>query len=98
MQRSYESALNHAPARRDASCPRGSDGPDGRHALAAHVGFIHLHRRTLQLHVALSQQATQLLKNAPCGFLGHASFALNLFRGDAAPSPTHEVHGVGTKS
>lgn len=63
-------------------------------ALSAHVGFIHLHRRALQLHVALRKKAANLPEHAPCSFVGDASLALNLFCGDAATSRAHEIHRV----
>jgi hypothetical protein len=62
--------------------------------LAAVVHLIHLHRRTLQLHSVFGEQRANLFEHAPCGLVGDASFALNLFCGDAATSGTHEVHGV----
>lgn len=59
---------------------------------AAEVGFVHLYRR-LKLQV-FGEQRTNLLEHAPCGFVGHRSFALDLFRRNPAASRTHQVHRV----
>jgi hypothetical protein len=59
---------------------------------SADVGFIHLHRRTLQLQIPVGHQRTNLLEHAPRGFVGHRSFALDLFCGDSATGGTHLVH------
>lgn len=56
--------------------------------------FIHLDRRTLQLQVAVRKQRTYLLENSPGSFVGNASLALNLLRGDFASCGTHEVHRI----
>jgi hypothetical protein len=74
---------------------------NGHHVFAPEVstssttveGFIHLDRRALQLQT-FSQEQANLLEHAPRGFVGNASFALNLLCGDAAASRTHEVHGI----
>src|SRR6266571_260048 len=62
--------------------------------LAAVVHFIHLHRRTLQLHSIFGEQRTNLAEHAPRGLVGDASFPLNLLCGDAAAGGTHEIHRV----
>jgi hypothetical protein len=61
---------------------------------AAIVGFVYLNRWSLQLQIALREKRANLLEDAPCGFVGDASLALNLLSGDAAPSRPHQVHGV----
>src|SRR5215471_3571625 len=63
-------------------------------ARAAVIGFIHLHRFALQLHVRLGQQRANLAEHAPSGFVSDSSFALNLLCRDAATSRSHQVHGV----
>jgi len=63
-------------------------------ALGSEIAFIHLNRRALQLHVGFGQQLTNLAKDAPCGFVSHSGFALNLLRGNAATSRTHLVHRI----
>src|SRR5438045_5950766 len=62
--------------------------------LSAVVHLVHLHRRTLQLHPLFGEERANLPEHAPCGLVGDASLPLNLFRGDAATSGTHEVHRV----
>src|SRR5438874_999575 len=62
--------------------------------LAAVVHLIHLNRRTLQLQTVLGQETPNLAEHAPRGFIGDASFPLNLLRGNTATSGTHEVHRI----
>src|SRR5438046_989201 len=57
----------------------------------ADISFVHLHRRSLQLHI-LREQHTNLLKHAPRGFISDASLTLDLLCGDSATSGTHQVH------
>src|SRR5437867_5717088 len=57
-------------------------------SLSAVVHLIHLHRRTLQLQTILGQETPNLPEHAPRGFVGDASFPLNLLRGDSAASRT----------
>lgn len=61
---------------------------------AAVVGFVDLNRRTLQLYVRFREQFPNLMEHAPCSFVSDAAFPLNLFRGNSAPSRTHQVHGI----
>jgi hypothetical protein len=49
-------------------------------AFAADVGFIHLDRQSLQLHVRFGQQRADLLEHPPRGFIGDASLPLDLLR------------------
>src|SRR6266581_4252759 len=58
-------------------------------SLSAVIHLIHLNRRTLQLHPLFREERANLAEHAPSGFVGDASFALNLLRGDAATSRTH---------
>jgi hypothetical protein len=61
---------------------------------SAHISFVNLDRWPLQLQIALRQETADLLEDAPCGFVGDASLALNLLSRDAATSGTHEVHRI----
>lgn len=63
-------------------------------SLSAVVHLIHLHRRALQLHIALRKQRANLPENAPRGFVGNASLALNLLGGNSTPGRAHEIHRV----
>src|SRR5262249_2992676 len=58
------------------------------------IGFIHLNRRSLQLHVRFGQQRANLLKHSPSSFVGHSSFALDLLSGNAATGRSHQIHCV----
>src|ERR1700686_3041980 len=62
------------------------------------ICFVHLHRRSLQLHVGFGQQRANLAEHAPSGFVGDSGFALNLFGRDATTSRGHQVHGVIPKA
>jgi hypothetical protein len=61
---------------------------------SAEVGFVHLHRWSLQLQVAIGEQGANLMEHAPCSFVGNSSLALNLLSGYTATSGTHEIHGI----
>ena len=63
-------------------------------APSAHVSFVDLHRRPLQFQVIVGEKRADLFEDSPRGFVGDASLALNLLRGDAATSGTHQVHCV----
>ena len=54
-----------------------------RAALASKISLVHLHRRPLQLQI-LTEKRTDLAEHAPGGFVGDASFALDLLCGDSA--------------
>src|SRR5579872_1143846 len=58
------------------------------------VNLIHLHRRSLQLHVRFGQQRTKLLKHSPSSFVGDSGFALDLFSRNSAARRSHQVHSV----
>src|ERR1035438_3495670 len=66
-------------------------------APASVVRLVHFNLATESANrsaVFIGQHGPNLLEHAPCGFVGYASLALNLFRGDAAPGSRHEVHSV----
>src|SRR5205809_63236 len=46
---------------------------------------------SLQLHI-FGEQHSDLPEHAPCGFVRHSSFPLNLFCRDSASSGTHQIH------
>jgi len=64
-------------------------------APSAKVHFVHLYSAALlsaqRRGLLVVQHCANLLEHAPCGFVGHSSLALNLFRADAATSRSHQV-------
>src|SRR6185437_2056495 len=63
-------------------------------AASAHVGFVYLNRRPLQLQVIVGKNRANLLEDAPRAFVGDASFPLNLLGRNSAAGRTHEIHRV----
>jgi len=65
---------------------------------AAKVHFVHFDRllASAQLRSVFGfiQHGANLLEHAPRGFVGHASLALNLLRGNSASRLRHEVDGI----
>lgn len=59
-------------------------------AYSAIIGFVNLNRWPLQFEVAIRHETANLPEHAPCGFVGDASLALDLLRGDAATGGTDE--------
>lgn len=58
------------------------------------VRFVNFHRWPLQFEVAVGHEAANLPEHAPCGFVGDASFALDLLCGDTAAGRPHEKRGI----
>jgi hypothetical protein len=59
-------------------------------AVSTVVSFVHLHRWSLQLQVALRKKRAHLPEDAPCSLVGNASLALNLLCGDTTTGRTHQ--------
>src|SRR6266496_344098 len=53
------------------------------------IHLIHLHRRSLQLHVSFGQQRANLAEHPPSSLVGHSGFTLNLFCRDSTTSRGH---------
>jgi len=88
LNNSNHGSLNLVPCHRSACAAL---------ALAAHVGFIHLHTLAASAEpwgFLIVQHGANLLKHAPCGLVRYACLSLNLFSGDATTSGGHEVDGI----
>src|SRR5271157_1617091 len=74
-------------------------GPTAKSASpSADIGFINFDagaalaaKRSIPV---TAQHGTNLLKHAPCGFVGHSSFPLNLLRGNSTTSRGHQIDRV----
>lgn len=65
---------------------------------AAKIRLIDFHARAIlatnRIRFVIRKHRTNLFKHAPCGLVSHARLALNLFRGNAAASRSHEVDRI----
>src|SRR5207253_9917250 len=66
-------------------------------APTAVVHFIDFYAFALSAKTPLAgfiQHGANLFKHAPCGFIGHSGFALNLFCRNSATGGSHQIDGI----